>query len=186
MLKGASVVSHHATAMERGRAGDAGHARSRGLLSEILCTRVMAKRTGSPASIGSADASPSSTTLTSGSLPGASGLPAWTPPPPDADGNPNCRSGIGWDDYFENGQAVGTRVSLSKNDFDLPDHFTIVVRRNDGREETQDAGVGRGATGPWDSVAEHDFLFTTLNPFDVKEVLMSNRDGRCWVFDHAV
>jgi hypothetical protein len=35
--------------------------------------------------------------------------------------------------------------------------------------------------GPWDSIAEFDFLFRDINPADVKEVLLTNSTGTCWL-----
>ena len=49
---------------------------------------------------------------------------------------------------------------------------------------TENGAIGPGATGPWDSVAEYDFLFRDIDPADVKEVLMTNRKGMCWVQGH--
>ena len=46
---------------------------------------------------------------------------------------------------------------------------------------TQDAYVGNGATDKWDSVAEKDFNFRTVDPADVKEVLLTTTKGTCWV-----
>jgi hypothetical protein len=62
----------------------------------------------------------------------------------------------------------------------LPD-LTVSVQTTDGRHLTQDAYVGNGATDKWDSLAEQDFNFRTVDPADVKEVLMTTSKGTCWV-----
>jgi hypothetical protein len=51
-----------------------------------------------------------------------------------------------------------------------PGHVTVAVQTTDGRHFTRDAYVGNGATDKWDSVAEKDFNFRTVDPADVKKV----------------
>jgi hypothetical protein len=70
---------------------------------------------------------------------------------------------------------------ISSDQLTLPDHFTVAVQTTDGRQTTQDAVIGPGATGPWDSVAEYDFLFRNVDPSNIKEVLMTNSKGTCQV-----
>jgi hypothetical protein len=119
----------------------------------------------------------------------------YTPPPPDAEGNPPCEFGVTWETFCppvpldEPPDEVphGTLVDVEKrpivpNRFvDLPDHFAVVVRTKDGRHITEDDYVSRAATGDWDSVVEKSFIFRTVDPLDVKEVLLTSSKGTCWV-----
>jgi hypothetical protein len=72
-------------------------------------------------------------------------------------------------------------VPIWKAGLQLPDYFKIAVQTKDGRHHTKEAVVALGASGPWDSVAEYDFLFPDIDPADVKEVLLTNRKGTCWL-----
>jgi len=116
------------------------------------------------------------------------GLPPYTPPPPDAAGNPPCEFGVGWDTFYDGDTGLhGTRVVIEKTPLEpnqyvnLPDHVTIAIQTTDERHFTQDAYVGHDATDKWDSVAEKDFNFRTVDPADIKEVLMTTSKGTCWV-----
>ena len=116
-------------------------------------------------------------------------------PPPDAEGNPPCEFGVSWETFYPPvpvdeppGEAPhGTLVDVEKrpivpNRFvDLPDHFAVVVRTKDGRHITEDDYVSRAATGDWDSVVEKSFIFRTVDPLDVKEVLLTSSKATCWV-----
>jgi hypothetical protein len=78
--------------------------------------------------------------------------------------------------------VVVQKTALTPSDqLIFPDHFTVVVHTNDGMQHTKDAVIGSGATGPWDSAAEYDFLFGNVDPSNIKEVLMTNSKGTCWV-----
>ena len=59
------------------------------------------------------------------------------------------------------------------------------VQTTDAKHHTQEAAITADATGLWDSVAEFDFIFRDIDGADVKEVLMTNRKGTCWVQGHA-
>ncbi|BBC69146.1 hypothetical protein MMRN_p1150 (plasmid) [Mycobacterium marinum] len=113
-----------------------------------------------------------------------------TPPTPDVHGNPPCDGfltddplgGAEWAPYSPGpGELVGIRVPIYKANLQLPDDFTIVVQTKDGKHHTEEAVVDFGATGAWDSAVEYDFLFPTIDPADVQEVLLTNSKGTCWV-----
>lgn len=117
-------------------------------------------------------------------------LPAYTPPAPDAERNRPCNAmAVNWTEFeVDAGSPRGVRVVLQKStaqspwpEVSLPDNYTAAVQTTDGRHVTQDAYITHDATGPWDSIAEFDFLFRDLNPADVKEVLLTNSKGTCWV-----
>ncbi|AGB23009.1 hypothetical protein Mycsm_02676 [Mycobacterium sp. JS623] len=123
-------------------------------------------------------------------IPVASGLPAYTTPPPDTQGNPPCQFGVGWSTHYGGSGGVdSTRVVLDKTGglgvnssfIVLPDHYVVVVQTKDGHHHTQEAYVGREATGNWDTVAEKDFLFPDIDPADVAHVVMTTSKGTCWV-----
>jgi hypothetical protein len=103
--------------------------------------------------------------------------------------NPTCgQTAVGWTTLnTAAGTPNGTRVVIQKtaltpsDQLILPDHFTVVVQTNDGSSHTKDAVIGSGATGPWDSSTEYDFLFRDVDPSEVKQVLMTNSKGTCWV-----
>lgn len=103
--------------------------------------------------------------------------------------NPTCgQTAVGWTTFnAAPGTSKGTRVVIQKtaltpsDQLILPDHFTVVVQTNDGNRHTEDAVISSNATGPSDSSAEYDFLFRDIDPSDVKEVLMTNSKGTCWV-----
>jgi hypothetical protein len=102
--------------------------------------------------------------------------------------NPSCEFGVEWDTFHDADTGLhGTRVVIEKpplvpNQYvNLPDHVTVAVQTTDGRHFTQDAYVGNGATDKWDSVAEKDFNFRSVDPADIKEVLMTTTKGTCWV-----
>jgi hypothetical protein len=63
----------------------------------------------------------------------------------------------------------------------LPDSFTVVIQTTDGKHHTEDAVIRHGKFGPWDSVAEYDFIFRDIDSADVKRVLLTNSKGTCWV-----
>jgi hypothetical protein len=103
--------------------------------------------------------------------------------------NPTCgQTAVVWTTLnAAPGTPNGTRVVVQKtaltpsDQLILPDHFTVVVHTNDGQSYTKDAVISSGATDPSDSAAEYDFLFRNVNPSDIKEVLMTNSKGTCWV-----
>lgn len=103
--------------------------------------------------------------------------------------NPTCgQTAVVWTTLSAAaGNPTGTRVVVQKtaltpsDQLILPDHFTVVVHTNDGQSYTKDAVITSGATGTWDSAAEYDFLFRNVDPSDIKEVLMTNSKGTCWV-----
>ena len=125
----------------------------------------------------------------------ATGLPAYTTPPPDDQGNPPCEFGVGWQTFYEGGSGTGTYVSIDKTDgFNInsqyimfPDHYTVVVQTKDGRKHTLDAFVdkGQGLDEKWDTIAEKDFIFAEILPGDVNNVLMTTSKGTCWVDGRA-
>lgn len=103
----------------------------------------------------------------------------YTPPVPDAQGNPprdgfltdDIMAGADWNGYFEGtDQPQGVRVPIQKRGLQLPDDFRIVLQTKDGKHHTKEAVVAPGASGPWDGEAEYDFLFPDIDPADVKEV----------------
>lgn len=162
------------------------------LVGVTSCGSSTNTSTSSPASSSStATPTPTATDLTTTPAtpaPTAPGLPPYTPPPPDAEGNPPCEFGVGWNTFYDGDTGLdGTYVLIQKtaippNQYiNLPDYITVVVRTTDGRHLTQDAFVGNGATDKWDSVAEKDFIFRTVDPHDVKEVVMTTSKGQCWV-----
>ncbi|WP_260972931.1 hypothetical protein [Mycolicibacterium llatzerense] len=129
-------------------------------------------------------------TVNEASPPAGGGLPAYTTPPPDKAGNPPCQLGVGWSTFYSNdGQPNSTRIAIQKqntmgirSDFVvLPDNYTIVVQTKDGQHRTREEPVSAAATGPWDSVAEKDFLFPDIDPADVQAVHMTTSKGTCWV-----
>lgn len=120
-----------------------------------------------------------------GTDPAGTGLPYIPPLPPDADGNPPCGVGIGWDLYTGRNGNRGVMVDIQKtlvvNDFvSLPDHFAVDLDTKDGRHYSQDDYVSEAATGNWDSVAEKDFIFEHVDPFDVEHVVVGSGEGTCW------
>lgn len=117
-------------------------------------------------------------------------LVTYTRPAPDAQGNPPCdgfltddiMAGADWNGYYEGAdQPQGVRVPIQKRGLQLPDDFRIVLQTKDGKHHTKEAVVAPGASGPWDGEAEYDFLFPDIDPADVKEVLLTNRKGTCWL-----
>ncbi|AKS35103.1 hypothetical protein [Mycolicibacterium goodii] len=117
--------------------------------------------------------------------PAGTGLTSIPPQPPDADGNPPCGVGIGWDLYTGPNGSRGVMVDIQKtlviNDFvSLPDHFAVDIDTKDGRHYSQDDYVSEAATGNWDSVAEKDFIFEQIDPFDVEHVVVRSGEGTCW------
>jgi hypothetical protein len=63
----------------------------------------------------------------------------------------------------------------------VPDAYTVVVETTSGRQFTQEAMVTAGKTAAYDSPAEKDFNFPTVDPSVVQEVLMTTSRGTCWV-----
>jgi len=110
-----------------------------------------------------------------------------TCPSSSAAPNPCGQTAVDWTTHYDSGSPSGTRVVIHKtalissDQLTLPDHFTVAVQTTDGRQTTQDAVIGPGATGRWDSVAEYDFLFRNVDPSNIKEVLMTNSKGTCQV-----
>lgn len=110
---------------------------------------------------------------TATSTPQCIGLSICPPPPPDAEGNPACYYADGWQG---NASGAGIEVwyfhepqSLSK-----PDKVTALVRKNDGTNESQDAGIDAGQQ-------VHRFEFPTIDKSAVQEVLLTTSNGRCFV-----
>lgn len=117
------------------------------------------------------------------------GLPPYTPPPADAQGNPPCGlNAASWTTFFgQPGTPDGTSIEVFKispvtsEQWTLPDYFTVIVQTTDLKHHTQEALVRDGGTGPWDMPSEFDFIFREIDPADVKEVLLTSRKGTCWV-----
>jgi hypothetical protein len=142
---------------------------------------------GAPAGIADPGyATPSPTTVAT--PPTVGGQPKYFGNKPDADGNPACGLAVGWDTFYDGDTGVhGTRVVFDKqptppnNFIVVPGAYTVVVETTYGHHITQEAMVTTGKTGPYDSPVEKDFNFPTVDPSDVKEVLMTDRRGTCWV-----
>jgi hypothetical protein len=141
------------------------------------------------APVGTADpsyATPSPTT--EATPPTVGGQPDYFGTAPDANGNPACGLAVGWDTFYDGDTGLhGTRVVFDKqpmppnNHIVVPDAYTVVVETAYGRHFTQEAMVTNGKTAPYDSPVEKDFNFPNVDPSDVREVLMTNSKGTCWV-----
>ncbi len=99
------------------------------------------------------------------------GLSICPPPPPDAEGNPACYYADGW-------QASGAGIEVwyfhEPQNLSKPDKVTALVRKTDGTNESQDAGIDAGQQ-------VHRFEFPTIDKSAVQEVLLTTGNGRCFV-----
>ncbi len=107
------------------------------------------------------------------STPVCIGLSSCPAPPPDADGNPACYYSDGW---RANSAGAGIEVWYfhEPQNMSKPDKITVVVRKKDGTNDSQDANIdaGQGA---------HRFEFSTVDASAVQEVLLTTSAGRCFV-----
>jgi len=110
---------------------------------------------------------------TATSTPQCIGLSICPPPPPDAEGNPACYYADGWQ-----GNASGAGIEVwyfhEPQNLSKPDKVTALVRKKDGTNESQDAGIDAGQQ-------VHRFEFPTIDKSAVQEVLLTTSAGRCFV-----
>jgi hypothetical protein len=110
---------------------------------------------------------------TTPTTPACVGLSICAPPPPDAEGNPACYYADGWQ-----GNASGAGISVwyfhEPQNLSKPDKVTAVVRKKDGTNESQDAGIEAGQQ-------VHHFEFPAIDKAAVQEVLLTTSTGRCFV-----
>jgi hypothetical protein len=160
------------------------------LTLEVVSCGSSPNTTATPSSIPTTTVPIVSTTdaISDTPLPPGRGIPAYTPPPPDAEGHPPCgMSAADWTAFTDQGAPHGTLIDIQKyplvpsEAWTLPDSFTVVIQTTDGKHHTEDAVTRHGKFGPWDSVAEYDFIFRDIDPADVKRVLLTNSKGTCWV-----
>jgi hypothetical protein len=108
-----------------------------------------------------------------GSTPQCIGLSICPPPPPDAEGNPACYYPDGWR-ANESGAGIEVWYFHEPQNMSKPDKVTVVIRKKDGTNESQDANVEAGQQ-------VHRFEFPAIDKSSVQEVLLSTINGRCFV-----
>lgn len=101
------------------------------------------------------------------------GLSICTPPPPDAEGNPQCYYSDGWR-ADASGAGIEVWYFQDPRSPSKPDAVTALVRKKDGTSESQDADIEVGQQA-------HRFEFPAIAQSTVDEVLFVSSAGRCFV-----
>jgi hypothetical protein len=122
-----------------------------------------------PQATSSASGSPAVTSST----PQCIGLSVCPPPPPDAEGNPACFFSDGWQ-ANSGGPGIEVWYFHEPQNLPKPDKVTVIVRKKDGTNESQDASIDAGQQ-------THRFEFPTIDKSSVQEVLLSTDSARCFV-----
>ena len=116
-------------------------------------------------------ASPAPTTTTS--APQCVGLSICPTPAPDAEGNPACYYADGW-----RANSAGNGIEVwyfhEPQNMGKPDKITVVVRKKDGSNDSQDANIDAAQQ-------THRFEFAAIDVSAVQEVLLTSSGGRCFV-----
>jgi hypothetical protein len=110
---------------------------------------------------------------TASATPQCIGLSICPPPPPDAEGNPGCYYADGWR-ANTSGDGIEVWYFHEPQNLSKPDKITVLVRKKDGTNESQDANIDAGQQ-------THRLEFPTIDESAVQEVLLNTSNGRCFV-----